>query len=309
MKAGGWESRRQTRCFARKRDPRKVVITLEFNRHPSRSTSPVAKPSAEATCKPNMPRPFLDVFPREIRDLIYTSVLQSPSGAVSLSPWTVEVARSLSLLRTCKQIRRECKDIIWQHNGLWLRDNTQLSRRWGYLERSKSIKHIQHVKIYLALLDRYELEWIGTAFKNIAGWSRHGNLKTITLCSARERPRSVEEFHEELQLMLLGDSVDGRLYREASTWTRMVIYTGWPPFAHWGKQMWLKAMLQDSSKIHELLAEMHGTLRGELWINGSLCFKDKQAVRTFSFDPRDGELHFVIGETLPLDRVNYYALE
>lgn len=99
--------------------------------------------------------------------------------------------------------------------------------------------------------------------------------------------------------MMLGDSVDGRLYRETSTWTRMAIYTGWPPFAHWGKQMWLKAMLQDSSKAYELLREMHATLRGELWVNGSLCFRDKRIIRTFDFDPRDGELHFVIGEASP----------
>ena len=245
-----------------------------------------------------MPRPFLDVFPREIRDLIYTFVLQSPSGAVSLSPWSVDVARSLSLLRTCKQIRRECKDLIWQHNGLWLKENSQLSQRLSSLSKSKSVAKIQHIKIYMTLLDRDELEWMATGLKALAIWSRLGSLKTITLCAARERPRSVEEFHEELQLMVLGDSVDGRLYREASTWMRMAIYTGWPPFAHWGKQMWLRVMLQDPSRTHELLKEMHDALHGELWVNGALCVKDQQVVRGFDFDPGDGELRFVIGEAV-----------
>jgi hypothetical protein len=246
-----------------------------------------------------MPRPFLDVFPREIRDLIYTFVLQSPSGIVSLSPWSVDVARSLSLLNTCKQIRRECKDIIWQHNGLWLKDNTQLSQRLNIFRRSKSVENVRHINIYLTLLDRDELEWISTAFKALAGWSRHGKLKTITLHAARDRPRSVEEFHEELQLMMLRDSVDGRLYREASKWAGLAIYTRWPPFAHWGKQMWLRVMLQDPNKTHGLLKEMHDTLRGELWVNGSLCFKDQREIRKFDYDPRDGELRFVIGKKSP----------
>jgi hypothetical protein len=246
-----------------------------------------------------MPRPFLEVFPREIRDHIYTLVLESPSGTVSLSPWSVDVARSLSLLRTCKQIRRECKDIIWQHNGLKLREITQLAEKFKNLGKSKSGERIQHIKIYLTLLDRDELEWIGTALQGLACWSRNGSLKTITLCAARERPRTVEEFHEELQLMVLGDTVDGRLYRESATWTRMVIYTGWPPFSHWGKQMWLRVMLQDPSKTHDLLKEMHDTLRGELWVNGSLCCKDEQVIEAFEVDPRDGELQFVIEDTSP----------
>lgn len=79
----------------------------------------------------------------------------------------------------------------------------------------------------------------------------------------------------------------------------MILYTGWPPFAHWGKQMWLKVMLQDPSKTHELVKKIHDALRGELWVNGSLCFKDQHAIRTFDFDPRDGELRFVIGQTSP----------
>jgi hypothetical protein len=155
---------------------------------------------------------------------------------------------------------------------------------------------MQHVKIYLTLLDRDELEWIRTSLKTLANWSSHGSLKTVTLCAARERPRSVEEFHEELQLMVLGDSVDGRLYREVPTWTRLTIYTGWPPFAHWGKQMWLRAMLQDPSTTRELLREMHDGLGGELWVDGVLCFKDRQVIRRFDYDPGDGEIRFVIGD-------------
>jgi hypothetical protein len=248
-----------------------------------------------------MPRPFLETFPREIRDQIYTFVMGSPSGTVSLSPWTVEVARSLSLLRTCKQIRRECKDIIWQHNGLRPKENSQLSEKFNHLGTSKSHEHVEHLEIYLTLLDRDELEWINTALEPLASWARSGRLKTVTLYAIRERPRSVEEFHEELQLLVMGDSVDGRLYRESSTWTKIVIHTGWPAFSHWGKQMWLRVMLQDPSKTHELLKEMHDTLRGELWVNRSLCFKDQQAVEALEFDLRDGELRFVIGDTC-LDR-------
>jgi hypothetical protein len=243
-----------------------------------------------------MTRPFLEVFPREIRDQIYTFVLASPSGVVTLSPWTLEVARSLSLVRTCKQIRRDCKDIIWLHNGLKLREPTQLTHKLNDLWKFRSVKYVQHLKIYLALLDRDELEWMSTAFQALAGWSRNGSLRSITLTAVRDRPRSVDEFHEELDLMIHGVPVDGRLYRESSARTTMVINTGWPQFSHWGKQMWLREMLLDPSQTYEFLKKMHDTLRGELWVDGVLCFKDqKQVVQAFNLDPRDGEVQFIVG--------------
>jgi hypothetical protein len=221
-----------------------------------------------------MPRPFLEIFPREIRDLIYTFLLASRSGQVSLSPWTTEVARSLSIVRTCKQIRRECKDIIWQHNRMNLREHTQLSQKLRDTWKEKCAPCIRH--------------------STLSEWSSKGALKSITLSTSNERPRGMAEFHEELALLIDGSSVDGRLYRECPSSSTMVINTGWPQFSHWGKQRWLKEMLLDPSHTEELLKQMHDTLGGELWINGVLCFQGHAAVvEVLNFNPRDAEVKFI----------------
>jgi hypothetical protein len=241
-----------------------------------------------------MPRPFLEIFPREIRDQIYTFLLASRSGQVTLSPWTTEVARSLSIVRTCKQIRRECKDIIWQHNRMNLREHTQLSQKLRDTWKEKCAPCIRHLHISLTLLDRDELEWMVTGLPTLSEWSSKGALKSITLSTSNERPRGMAEFHEELALLIDGSSVDGRLYRECPSSSTMVINTGWPQISHWGKQRWLKEMLLDPSHTEELLKQMHDTLGGELWINGVLCLKDHAAVvEVLNFNPRDADVQFI----------------
>lgn len=242
-----------------------------------------------------MTLPFLAVFPREIRDQIYTNVLSNPQGEVRLFPWTLDVARSLSILRTCKQIHRECKDIIWEHNKLNIRDPCQLFQRFKNQSRLKHTRRIQHVKICLELLDRDELEWMRASFKALATWSQTGSLKSITLVTDSDRPRTVEEFQEALVLRESGETVDGRLYREAPTWTKMFINTGWPRFSHWGKQSWLREMLLDPSGIKELVRDIHELFGGEMFINGSLCFKDRTMVgKEMNLNPRDGEIKIIL---------------
>jgi hypothetical protein len=242
-----------------------------------------------------MPLPFLLVLPREIRDQVYTYVLASPSGIVNLSPWNFDIVLSLSLLRTCKQIRRECKDIIWEHNSLSIREPTELFQHW----RLKHIRGVQHVKICLELLDRDELGWMGASLKALAGWrvTHSERLKSITLVSVPDRPRTLEEFYEETSLRIFGSLVDGRLYQDSTTTPRnMVINTGWPHFTNWGNRSWLRAMLQDPIGIPELLKEMHNTFGGELLVDGLVCFKDGAVVGDgFGLDPLDGEIKIIPG--------------
>jgi hypothetical protein len=242
-----------------------------------------------------MPLPFLVVLPREIRDLIYTNILANPQGDVRLYPWTVEVARSLSVLRTCKQIHRECKDIIWEHNKLSIRDSSQLFQKFDGQSRLQPTRRIQHVKICLELLDRDELEWMRASLKALANWSQTGSLKTITLVTDSNRPSTVQEFQEVLELRVSGEAVDGRLYRECQRWTDIFINTGWPRFSHWGKQSWLREMLLDPSGIEGLLREIHEFFGGELYIDGSLSLKNCLMVRKkMNLNPRNGEVKIVL---------------
>jgi hypothetical protein len=241
-----------------------------------------------------MPTPFLTAFPREIRDLILTYVLANSHGHVRLYPWTIEVARSLSILRTCKQIHREGKDLIWEHNKLNIRENTELFER---LEKQATLgfaRRIQHVKVCLELLDRDELEWMVSSLRGFSAWIQTGRLKSITLVTDSARPRTMEEFQEALVLRQMGETVDGRLYKEAPTWTKMVINTGWPRFSHWGKQSWLREMLLDPIGIDDLVRQIHNYFGGELYIDGSLCFKDWKLVgRSVDLNPRNGEIKIV----------------
>lgn len=240
---------------------------------------------------PKIPLGFLQVFPREIRDQIYTYILASSSNAVTLSPWTIEVTRSMSILRTCKQIQRECKEIIWRHNGLSLRDPTEIFARFASLMEVSDIRRVRHIQIHLELLDKDELEWICSGLKAFAGLERIGSLSSISLIAINDRPRTLTEYEEELDLMFSGDSVDGRLFRARpdESGTNLIIHTSWPHFTHWGKQKWLREMLLDRSDTTSLLKEMHSMFSGGLFVDGSLVFGDgKQVAQTSKFDPKDG---------------------
>lgn len=244
-----------------------------------------------------MPLRFLDAFPREIRDQIYTYILGSRSGAVTLSPWSIEVAKSLCLLRTCKQIHRECKDLIWYHNRLTLRSDTQLSQKFRSLYRQGPAKRIRLLRISLELLDRDELEWVASAAKALGDWCRHGRLESITIIAEWDKPRNLQEFKDIQNLRRYGEVLDGRLYKDSSTWTRMLVNTGWPRFCNWGKQKWFREMLMDLSGVNGLLLELHkGFGGGQLYVDGLLCFKDYlQIAEDYKLDPRHGEIRIVPG--------------
>ncbi|CAL3967773.1 unnamed protein product [Diplocarpon coronariae] len=249
-----------------------------------------------------MPLLFLEAFPREIRDQIYVQVLASQTGEVTLSPWTLDVARSLSLLRSCRQIHRECKDLIWHHNRLtlWPSSQSQLAQKFRGLLKHNHARRIRLLKVTLELLDHDELDWFTSSAKALRDWCRRGRLESITIAAEWDKPRDLQEFKEIQNLRRYGETVDGRLYRDSSTWTRMVVNTGWPRFCHWGKQKWLREMLLDPSGVNELLLKIHNAFGGQMYVDGLLCFKDhRQILEGYHFDPRNGEIRIVPG---PLPR-------
>lgn len=95
---------------------------------------------------------LLQGMPREIRDQIYLHVL-APTGViyfVPVPPFRINgrfkavpsaqsllssdptEAISLSILRTCKQIYEECKDLFWEHNTVRLND---VNNFFGHFKR------------------------------------------------------------------------------------------------------------------------------------------------------------------------------
>jgi hypothetical protein len=83
-----------------------------------------------------MSRSFLDLLPFETRSQIFRYVLSSPTGYITLSRTlypqkpirykllTLDESGSgcevikLSFLRTCSQIYKECRDLLWKYNTL-----------------------------------------------------------------------------------------------------------------------------------------------------------------------------------------------
>jgi hypothetical protein len=230
---------------------------------------------------------FLDL-PREIRDHIYTDILASSSNAVTLSPWTIEVTKSMSILRTCKQVQKECKEIIWLHNGLRLREPSQLHTR--FTEVLNIMRRKEHIEITLELLDRDELEWMCSGLKALAKLPETGSLKSITLVAINDHPRGLKEYEEALELMSGGDFVDGRLFGERpNDDEHLILQTSWPHFSHWGKQRWLREMLLDRSDTTDLLQELHSIFGGKLYVDGTLCPNGIRPLNCI-LNPRDGEI-------------------
>lgn len=270
-----------------------------------------------------MPVNFLESIPREIRDEIYTYVLACPSGSVRLFPWIYsppnlrsnelqfdpsqnvitgnEGPIDLSLLRTCKQIRRECKDIIWEHNGLRLREPPNLFNKFKRYTTFRKIRYIKHIKIQLELLDWDELEWISKSLKAFVILAQEGSLESIRLIATKDRRRRLVEFEHLANLKKQGENMDGRWYRAASisgfqslSQKTFAINTGWPRFSHWGKQNWLRVMLLDPAQPNSLLKGIHDTFGGELYANGLLCYKDHtRVVEEFKLDLHEGEIKIV----------------
>lgn len=54
-------------------------------------------------------------------------------------------------------------------------------------------------------------------------------------------------------------------------------------------------MLLDGSGVEDLVTDIHEIFGGELWINGTLCFKDSiQVLNPLHLDPRDGEIQIIL---------------
>lgn len=258
-------------------------------------------------------------FPREIRDQIYSYVLTPVPGPTQASPWTVDLTLfkflpycahqkptpgedcegtlDLALLRTCKQIHRECKEIIWRRNGLYLRQTPIFYYKLQGFVPWFGPK-IKELRINLELLDGDELDWIMRSMRAFATEKcRKHSPDRIRLIAVPDRPRTLQEFKEFLKLTKYGEKVDGRLYSQTMVGESgcegaiLCINTGWPRFSSWAKQRWLRQMLLDSTNCETLLREIHDIFCGELYVDDVLYYRDHvRMVEAFALDAREGEI-------------------
>ena len=252
-----------------------------------------------------MGKHFLRDLPPEIRDQIYTYVLASPAtGIIDLRPWTTAVEKSLSILRTCKQVHRECKDLIWQHNGMALRDDhNQLFDRLAKCYDQNSPAREVTVIMLLELLDVDELAWACQGLKAILSWPLHIKVSAVMLFTQFDRPRAMSEFTTLLHIRANGELLDGRrFYMHRLTHgvdETLSIQAVWPAFSHWGKQRWFKQMLVNNADPTELIEDLRKSLGAKLLaVDGTILssLPHDEVRNPIKLDPRNGSITMMVDD-------------
>ncbi|KAE8445598.1 hypothetical protein EG329_013231 [Mollisiaceae sp. DMI_Dod_QoI] len=267
--------------------------------------------------------PLIDGLPREIRDQILLYVLASPTGYVSLIeadnddwPWRhlkeplkivptssdgailYDMKISLSVLRICKQIYYECKDILWKHNVLRLQRPVDLTSFlvWDTLCRQLSCQ-LQSVELKFDLFVPRKFAATQGALQTLVRWSRSGTLKKFCLIFTKRVNRRTghdESFQEVLGrwrglpvwgttpppsisdcekymalLRSLGSTDKGFA---SGVQKKVVLDTGLSTRTPLEKLMWLNRW----SPLHPgwFAEELNHAVGGELYMDGMLCYKD-----------------------------------
>ncbi|KAH8819082.1 hypothetical protein F5884DRAFT_759412 [Xylogone sp. PMI_703] len=269
---------------------------------------------------------FLTDIPRELRDKIYVYVLgcasvsdpiplfprvfrrpnprrgrrtYNPSAITATSEEHITV--HLALLLTCKQIRGECKDLIWFYNGLWIpgREETALHYKLERYCGSEQFRLIRSVVVRLELLDWEELTWFSRSLHPLITPAGQGTLRSIKLLAKTDRLATIRDFVNLSNLRKHCECVDGRWYRVAQWSSQQVRYhrnfvinTGWPRFSDEKKQRWIREILvHDVVGMDVLLEDLNEMFGGEIYVDGCLCFKDRIRTRSvICWNPRDGEI-------------------
>ena len=135
------------------------------------------------------PNLFFDL-PRELRDQIYIYALSSPTGyvfamipAVDLKPFKLLPFHPpgaiypgrirLSLLQTCKQIHREAKGVIFEHNTWAILIISQLLWQFQELDASLSLQ-VRHIWLGIDFTDRDLLRDTARALHILSEWVCRG---------------------------------------------------------------------------------------------------------------------------------------
>lgn len=263
---------------------------------------------------------FLEDFPREIRDPIYFHVLVSPTGFVNLVdrgdvnndpiPGLLQIVPyakdeslfklreqpiNLSLLRTCKQIHDEAKNVFWEHNGIHLFNPGQLVDNFiRELDVSLSLK-IRRIEIDVDVLDGTDLKQISEALKTLGRWSREGKLEEVTLFLVVRNPKQdlARVVESLLNMRYYGRARNRLMYEEylavlkeaggdagylAKVTRRIVFNAYWRtgrPGPVWSiDQRGHNMNGFESKNPMPIVKDMHNAFGGEFWVDDLMVFKD-----------------------------------
>ncbi|KAH8807586.1 hypothetical protein F5884DRAFT_677073 [Xylogone sp. PMI_703] len=250
-----------------------------------------------------MPFHFLTDIPRELRDKIYFYALTNPTetGGIPIFPRNFQLPLSLALLLACRQIRRECKELIWFHNRLWIPKDgkSELRARFEHYAGLQQFRQIKNIVIRLELLDWDELSWICQSLQPLIPLAKDGNLKSIRLLAKTDRLALIPDFTYLNNLKRDWECVDGRWYRAAQVSglqarysKKFAINTGYPRFHDEGKEAWIRNLLvNDAAGMEGFLEALHELYGGEVYVNGSVCFRNGDRIReVIRWDPKEGEI-------------------
>jgi hypothetical protein len=302
---------------------------------------------------------FLAKLPREIRDQIYIYVL-APTGSVVLPDatnieergWRSTGARleilpfvmersgdlresviKLSLLRVCKQIHGESKDLLWRHNALYLQRPSDLTIFIFWDRLAYQLSHfLCTIDMDFVMFDQRHIRSTKKALETFVAWSRTGSLRKINLIFVKRiRIRhGYDTNFEELLAIRTKAHIGSRL---PMTWPtaedcmkywdllwevgsvkdgfaphvqkRMIINSGLRNRNAHEKQQWLNRMLH--SDPSGFATKLHEAFDGELWIDGVLCYKDGlQLYETFWMS--DDDEVALVAERDMIDQVPYVGL-
>jgi hypothetical protein len=295
--------------------------------------SPPGTLTLDLTALPERPLPaltmglhFLEDFPREIRDAIYFHVLVSPTGLVNLVvrwddkdkpiPGRLRIqphakdgdpvklrkqAINLSLLRTCKQIHEEAKNLFWEQNKIHLFGPGQLLGSFQGLDVGLSLK-IRYLEIDIDVRTIAVVKQISEALETLGRWSREGNLKEVTIALVVRNPSQVASRVVESLLDLRSHSRSRLMYQDFLTVLkeaggndgyltkvmRRIVFD-----AYWRRGRSLPKHWQlgiECKNPMPVVKDIHDAFGGEFWMDGLRVFKDQVEVNDLLRRNRLGKL-------------------
>lgn len=271
-----------------------------------------------------MKTPLINALPREIRDEIFQYVLASPTGYISLVeaanddnwPWRhlkeplkivptlsdgtmlEDVTISLSILRVCKQIYHESKDILWKYNALRIQRPADLKSFMVWDSLSYQLgRHLQSVELRFDLFVPRKFADTEKALHTFTEWSRTGTLKKFCLVFTKRvnrrtghdesfqevlgrwrglpvwgatPPPSISDCEKYMALLRSLNSPEKGFARGVEK--KMVLDTGLWTRSPLEKLMWLRRWLPFHPQW--FAEELNHAVGGELWMDGILCYKD-----------------------------------